>query len=148
MDDALAAEGPSFPLLVKLLATGLMLALAFWGWQAFGTLARAELDWRVYGMVLIATVFVVASYVVVLRSRTTISATHIRQHGLWSKQVALADISHAKLIDLPGLRWLIAPRLVVRVKGWGSYTFFVAEPAVLTSIRELGLGRLPAQRFS
>ncbi len=135
--------GPSFPWLVKLLATGLVAVVVFWGQQAARTLARSELGWGVYATVLVTGAVVVFCYAVVLFSRTEVCTSHIRQRGPWPTEVALADITQAKLIDLPGLRWLIAPRLMVRVKGWGAYTFYAAEPLVIERFKALGLGQLP-----
>lgn len=137
-------EGPSFPLFCRLLASALVLMLLAWAVRVGEEVAAAGLSGG--GFVFLASVFVVigATYGAMLRSRTTIDAGHIRQSWLWSKQVALADITQLKLIDLPGLSWLIAPRLMVRVKGRpGVFTFHAAGPEVLAAFRELAQGRAP-----
>ncbi len=37
-----------------------------------------------------------------------------RADWLWRKRVNIADITQVKLISVPGLSWLVVPRLVVR----------------------------------
>jgi len=99
------------------------------------------MGWSAYALFFGGLVLVLGSYLTILRSRTAISPTHIRQFGLWTREVALADVSQAKLIHIPMLRWLIAPRLMVRVRGRGLYTFYTADPEVLAYMRHLGLGQ-------
>ncbi len=141
-----ALEGPSFPPLVKLMASALVLALLVSGARVAGTLARADIGWQTRLMLLAGVVFVLVSYAAMMRSRTGISATHVHQRGLWTKRAALADITHAKLIHLPRLAWLVSPRLMVRAKGRGVLTFFTADPAVLARMEAIGLGSLPSPR--
>lgn len=141
MDEStLTAEGPSFSVPVKLLASALMLALLVWGWRALDELLAAPVSAGGLGFIAATLLVLVCCYVGMLRGRTSISATHIRQRWLWRKEVALADVTQAKLIHLPMLSWLIAPRLMLKVRGRGIYTFHVADPAVLASVRRLGLG--------
>lgn len=142
--EELSAEGPSFPLTTRLLASAMMLALLVWGWRAADEIAGAKLDAGAIGFLLSVVLVLVSCYVGMLKSRTSISMTHIRQRWLWTKEVALADVHQAKLIHLPSLAWLIAPRLMVKVRGRGLYTFHIADPAVLALARRLGLGEPPS----
>lgn len=137
----LLAEGPSFPLLVKVLASALVLALLVGGARVSAKMADTDMGWSAYALFFGGLVLVLGSYLTILRSRTAISPTHIRQFGLWTREVALTDVSQAKLIYIPMLRWLIAPRLMVRVRGRGLYTFYTADPEVLAYMRHLGLGQ-------
>ncbi len=141
--DDLSAEGPSFPVLVKLLATALVLAMLVSGARVAGQIVQSNMGFTGYAVLLAGLVLVLGSYLTMLRSRTAISPTHIRQIGPWRREVALADVSQAKLIHIPRLNWLITTRLMVRVRGRGLYTFYVADAAVLSGIQRLGLGRLP-----
>jgi hypothetical protein len=138
-EGAPAASGPAFPPAVKALACALMGGLLFWGVRAFGDIAAA-------GMPPGSLVFLAATLAVtllclaaMLRSRTAIDATHIRQSWLWRKQVALCDITQAKLIHVPGLAWLIVPRLVVRAGNRGLYTFPTADAGVLAAFARLAI---------
>ena len=137
-------EGPSFPTASKWLATALVAGLLVWTVRVAEELARAELGWG--GFVFLGAVFIVigASYWAMLSSRTSIDATHIRQTWLYTKQVAIADITQVKLIHVPLLSWLIAPRMVVRAKGLGLFTFHAAAPEVLHVFGVLAHGA-PAQ---
>lgn len=139
--DDISAEGPSFPLFSRVLATLLVGALLVWLFSAMDDIYAAGLtltSWLLLGGIL---AIVACGYVGMLRGRTAVSPTHLRQRGLWAKEVALTDVRQAKLIDIPPLRWLIAPRLILRLRGGGFCTFNAADPAVLDGIRRLGLGK-------
>ena len=136
-------EGPAFPPLVKLLAGLLLAALAFWGWRAADRLAAADWTWPGALLLAAAIACIVLAYYWMVRSRTTVSATHIRQSWIWPKQVALDDIAQAKLIAVPRLEWLFAPRLVVRVRGQGVQVFHAADAAVLRAFVRLCMGAAP-----
>lgn len=138
------AEGAAFPPLVQLLAMALVAGNLAWGWRVWNQLAAA--DWSAAG----ATVFVLAVAMVlwcaawILRSRTRIDATHIRQSWMWDKEVAVADITQARLVGVPGLSWIIAPRLVVRARGKpGVLVFHAADRRVLAAFAALCLGSMP-----
>lgn len=64
-------------------------------------------------------------------AKTHVDDQCISESGLLSKQVKISDIEKVKVIDIPGLRWLIIPRAVVQVRGFGSYTFRTSNHEVL-----------------
>lgn len=133
-------EGAAFPLAVKLLASALVAALVFWGIQAFDQLTGAA--WSTPAALFIGVTLCVIGlcYYWILRSRTAIDASNIRQSWLWPKQVALADITQAKFIYVPYMHWLIAPRLIVRARGRGLFVFHAADQRVLQRFAHLSLG--------
>ncbi len=133
-------EGAAFPLAVKGLASVLVAALVFWGVQAFDRLTGA--GWSTPAALFIGITLGVIGlcYYWILRSRTAIDASCIRQSWLWPKQVALADITQAKFIYVPYLHWLIAPRLIVRARGRGLFVFHAADQQVLQRFAHLSLG--------
>jgi hypothetical protein len=133
-------EGTSFPLAVKVLASVLVGALLVAAARALRGEGAADMPPEGLWFLLAALVVVVATWVAMLRSRTSISGTHIRQRWLWRKEVRIADISRVKLIHVPGLAWLIAPRLVVRAGGPALYTFHCADERVLNAFRALAFG--------
>jgi len=126
-----AAEGPAFPPFVKLLLTALTLAVFGAGALALdqATLRNASTGAKLLvagGLI----VLVVTNYWV-LKSRIRIDAREIVQTWIWTKRVRWADVVQAKLIYLPWLAWLVAPRMVVR-GGAGVVTLFnAADPRVL-----------------
>lgn len=140
------AQGPSFPRLVKGLASVLMLAVLATGLRVVEPTLWARLGPADLAVGAGLGALLLGSYIGLMRSRTAVSATHVRQQALWRREVALADVTQAKLIDIPALRWLIAPRLMVRVRGRGLFTFHAADPAVLAVFRQLGLGQPPSPR--
>jgi hypothetical protein len=136
-------EGPAFPPLVKLLALSLVAAMLVWGARVADRMFAV--DWTFPNALVVLTgiamVLWCASWIV--RSRTCVDATHIRQTWMWHKQVALADVTQARMVGVPGLSWLVAPRLVVRARGRGLLVFHAADRRVLAAFASLCLGSIP-----
>lgn len=131
--------GAAFPPFTKAIACLAMAAVV-----ASGVRAADQAGWptlTVPGWLFLVTVVGVAVYGwwVVLTSTVCIDATSIRQTWLWHKQVKLAELSQLKLVQVPGLSWLLVPRLVVRA-GAGITTFHAGSPAVLAAFRRLAYG--------
>ena len=133
-------EGPAFPLLVKAMATLLILAMIYWGAGA-----EQQIIWREFstGAALLfggAILITVVAYVWILKSRTSIDGEAIEQTWIWKRRILLADITQAKFIYVPYLSWLIAPRLIVRA-GPGVSVFYSASPQVQRVFARLMSGR-------
>ena len=144
---AIVAEGPAFPLQIKLLASLLVGSLLFWGIRAASNITLAQWPASTLMVMGLVSAFIAVSYYWILCSRTSIDATTIRQTWLWPKEVKLADVTQAKFIYVPYLTWLVVPRLVVRASGRGMYVFHSADKRVLAGFAKLSLGptlQLPA----
>jgi hypothetical protein len=133
-------EGPAFPPVVRLLATVFMAALFLWGVKASDEVLATSWDMSSAAVLIAALTLVVLCYAWILRSRTGISGTLIRQTWLWKKEVALADVVHIKFLYVPYLDWLISPRIIVRARGRGFVVFHAADPRVLAAFARLSLG--------
>lgn len=136
-------EGAAFPVLVKVLAGVLMAAVVVYGLRGLGDLAAERRTWPFLLFALLLMAIAGWCFVWILKSRTRVSATHLRQTWWSDKSVAIGDITQTRLILVPGLTWLIAPRLVVRTHAPGSTTFHAAEPRLIAAFARLSLG-LPA----
>ena len=133
-------EGPSFPWTFKALATAMVAGLAAAGSSAYTGLSWSTLP-RDMLVISIGLVLIVGyGWGAILGSRTSFDGQCIRQRWLWGKEVRLAEITQVKLIQVRGLGWLIAPRLVVRTGGIAVQTFHAAEPKVLQAFRTLAYG--------
>jgi hypothetical protein len=127
---------------VKLLATAMMLALLVYGSMTF--LASAHTPTQPLGMgewVFLAAVAAVigTGYWSIITGRTACDDQCIEQTWLWRKKVNLVDITQVKLISLPGLHWLVVPRLVVRT-GFGLTTFHAGDRALVARFKLLAHG--------
>ena len=115
-----------------------------WGTRAAATLLMlglAALGWRNADHPLLAQPIVVAGYGHLMRSRTRIDATHLRQGvGPMQRSVALADIAQLMLVRVRGLEWLITPRLVVRSRCLGRCSFHGADAQLLRAFEQLAYG--------
>ena len=134
-------EGPAFTRGVKGLATVLMAALVVYGVQVAPAFIARRGTWPVMLLLLLAFCFIVVCFHAMLTSRTRVDATHIHQTWVTDKRVAIADITQVKLIYIPGLSWLIAPRMVVKTRRPGSTIFHTADPLVLAAFARLSLGQ-------
>jgi hypothetical protein len=141
-------EGPAFPVSTKLLAGLLMALLVYWsmrwafaagalqGGAAPGTLPQSLM---VFGA--LAMLFYI--YYWMLISRTRMDAQAIVQTWFMEKRVPLSGITQARLVCIPYLEWLVAPRIVVRVRGKGSYVLYAADRQLWAAFARLSLGAGP-----
>ena len=133
------AEGPAFPLLIKIVATLFVAAILLSGLPAIQQMELSEFTDTaalVWGCAALVTGLI---YFWMLKSRTSIRDGVIEQTWIWNKRIAIVQIRQAKFIYVPHLTWLIAPRLVVR-SGIGATVFYAAEPAVQKAFARLVSG--------
>ncbi len=120
-------ECAAYSLPLKLIASLLVGALVFAAWRTAGDLASAAWTAPAKASLAAVAIGIAVAYGWILASRTSIDATHITQTWLWPKHVRLADVTQAKLIYLPALSWIVAPRLVVRARGRKAAVVFPAS---------------------
>ncbi|MEY4757483.1 MAG: hypothetical protein RJA34_2381 [Pseudomonadota bacterium] len=118
------------------------LGYLWWGWQdmptpadnaaTVGSAVRQELSWALAALGLMA-------YTLwhILRSKTTLDRTALRQTWLWDKELPLRDLAYVRLIRIPGLDWLIAPRLYARTLLGKFAVFYAADPHLLNEFARL-----------
>jgi hypothetical protein len=135
-----ACEGPSYPRSIKLLATLLMAALAWQGLLAFDALREAPWSTGPVLFLLLALATIVTGYAVLLRSRTAVDATGIRESGLLPREAALQDVVQLQFLYLPRLDWLVVPRLVVKLRGGRRLVFHSADRRVQQAFARLAYG--------
>ncbi|MBW8830898.1 MAG: hypothetical protein JF606_16020 [Burkholderiales bacterium] len=136
-------EGPAFTRGVKVLASVLMIGVAIFGVKAAPAFIERKTSWAAFLFMMLALGCVIVCFVAMLKSRTRINATHIHQTWISDKRVAIKDITQMKLIYVPGLTWLIAPRLIVKARSPGSIVFHTADPQVLAAFARLSMGMPP-----
>jgi hypothetical protein len=73
----------------------------------------------------------------ILTSVTTLTSTTIDQSFVWNKHVDLRDLAYVKLIRVPGLDWLIAPRLYCRTLLGKFSVFYASDPAMIAEFERL-----------
>ena len=142
-EPATTLEGPAFTRGVKVLASLVMAGLLVYAAATLPALIEQRWSWPALLFLALVLLFVAVGYVSMLRSRTSVDAVCIRQSWMSDKRVALGDIRQIKLIYIPGLTWLIAPRLIVRTGMPGSLVFHTADPAVLAAFLRLSRGNPP-----
>jgi hypothetical protein len=123
----------AFSLPFKVLAMALVLGLAFWAYQLYGlNMAQREHLW-------IWAAWGIMAYTVahVLLGKTRLTAQTLEQTWIWHKKVELRDLAYVKLIRVPGLDALIAPRLYARTL-MGKFTvIYACDPEMIEEFKRL-----------
>ncbi|HSV44275.1 MAG TPA: hypothetical protein VLJ58_00675 [Ramlibacter sp.] len=129
--------GPAFSNAFKLVA-GLIV------WGSAGWFVQLWLDGKMPGgTVSIRTWFIAGlammiwTWWCIVRSVTRIDGTWLRQSWVWEKKMELRELAYGKLIRVPGLDWLIAPRLYVRTLLGKFAVFYAADPAMIREFERL-----------
>ena len=73
----------------------------------------------------------------ILSSVTTLSATALDQSFVWNKHVELSELAYVKLIRVPGLDWLIAPRLYCRTLLGKFSVYYACDLAMIKEFERL-----------
>jgi hypothetical protein len=73
----------------------------------------------------------------ILTSVTTLTPTHLKQTFVWNKELELRELAYVKLIRVPGLDWLIAPRLYCRTLLGKFAVFYTADKPMLAEFERL-----------
>jgi hypothetical protein len=124
---------PAFSLPFKVLSLVLVLGLAVWAYQLYGLeMGRSEHLW-------IWAAWGIMAYTVghVLLGKTQLSAQTLEQTWIWHKKVELRDLAYVKLIRVPGLDALIAPRLYARTL-MGKFTvIYACDPQMIEEFKRL-----------
>lgn len=129
-------ESAAFSVPFKLLAVAMVTLALAWAWQMA---SKGLIEWTLQSAGWMGAALAMMAYTEwhILTGKTTLSSTHLKQTWVWNKQVALSDLAYAKLIRLPGLDWLIAPRLYTRTFSNKLAVFYAASPAMLAEFRRL-----------
>ena len=127
-DRAVAAFSRSF----RILAWSLLLFLG--GWMVANQ-DRWHSQLALWGA--LAWLLMAATVWAIERSQTRLTAEQLFQSWLWDKKMPICELAYAKLIRVPGLDWLIAPRLYVRNLSGKFTVIYCADAAVLQDMRRL-----------
>jgi hypothetical protein len=129
-------ECSAFTPVFKVLAV-LLVTLPFaWGWQMVSTHAL-DLTLQSSGWFGAALCLMVYTEWHILRGKTRLDANTLQQSWVWTKRVQLGDLAYAKLIRIPGLDWLIAPRLYTRTYANKLAVFYASDTNMLTEFKRL-----------
>lgn len=139
VDAVPAVEGPAFGRTAKGLASLVMLVLLAAAWRAADGPALAQASGGVKALLGGTLAMMLWLYVWILRSRTRLVDGVISQTWLWNKRAETEAVVNAKFVYVPGLAWLIAPRLIVRTRDGIVTQFHAADPAVLAAFAQLTL---------
>jgi hypothetical protein len=72
-----------------------------------------------------------------LTSITTLTGSTLEQTFVWNKKVELRELAYVKLIRVPGLDWLIAPRLYCRTLLGKFSVFYAADTQMIADFERM-----------
>ena len=125
-------SGPAFSKSFKVLAWALSGILLFWSLQLPIEFTSKSGLWVSSALILI---FYTAWQVQV--SVTTLNAEVLSQTWIWNKAMGLNDMAYLKIIHVPMLDWLIAPRVYARTMMGKFAVFYTSSPEVLEALYAL-----------
>lgn len=111
-------------------------AVLVWTWKMWmeGVLV---MTWASSGWLGAAVCMMAYTAWFILRGTTVLDGQAIEQSWVWKKRVLLAELAYAKLIRVPGLEWLIAPRLYTKTFSNKLSLFYASDPAMLSELERL-----------
>lgn len=131
----------AFSLPFRMLATAIVLGCAYWVFMLWstgkltagtGAAAGSGLSWS-----LAALALMVYTLWCILTSFTTLSTSTIEQTFVWNKKLDLRELAYVKLIRVPGLDWLIAPRLYCRTLLGKFAVFYTSDVKMVAEFERL-----------
>lgn len=128
-----AIRGPAFSVFFKVLATVLVFGSAAW-------FARLWLAGALPGLLtwfLAALAMMLYTWWCVLRSVTTLDTEALHQSWIWDKKLELRELAYGKIVRVPGLDWLIAPRLYARTLMGKFAVFYATDPRMIAEFERL-----------
>jgi hypothetical protein len=129
-------HSPAFSMPFKVFASAMVALVALWMLQL---LRSGQLDQGLATLGWFGAALAMMAYTLwhMWRSVTTLDAQRIHQRWVWDKSFELRDLAYAKLIRVPGLDWLIAPRLYLRTVMGKFAVFYAADPTMIAEFARL-----------
>ncbi len=129
-------ECASFSVPFKMLAVFIVTLVLVWAWQMWHS---GLLEWtlRSSGWLCAAVGMMAYTEWHILKGKTSLNNTALKQTWVWQKHVQLSDLAYAKLIRVPGFDWLIAPRLYTKTFSNKLAVFYAASPTMLSEFQRL-----------
>ena len=135
-------EGRAFGVSFRLLTWGLVLALLVW-------MMRIDWAWRdpstLWAWLAWLLMLITAGYI--QRSRLVLTAERLEQSWMWRKEMGLQDLLLVQILRVPGLDWLIAPRVYVRNMTGKFAFFYCSDPALLSELQRLSQTLVQSRRL-
>ncbi|WP_255593686.1 hypothetical protein [Acidovorax sp. sic0104] len=129
-----AAFSPTFRAFATVIVGGCTLWFAqLWSRGALGSGVSNGTGWFIAGLALMAW-----TWWSIMVSRTRITPSGLHQRWVWDKSMAFDDLAYVRLIRVPGLSWLIAPRLYVRTLAGKFTVFYGATPQLMAEFERIG----------
>lgn len=97
-----------------------------------GAAAGSGLSWSLAALALMAY-----TLWCILNSMTTLSSSSLEQTFVWNKKLDLRELAYVKLIRIPGLDWLIAPRLYCRTLLGKFAVFYTSDAKMVAEFERL-----------
>lgn len=130
-------RGTAFTLPYRVLATLVVGGTSVWAWRlwAGGEVRQTMGDGATWFLAALA--IMLWTWWCILRSETRVEPTGLHQRWIWDKRMEFDDMAYARLIDVPWLRWFVAPRLYVRTLAGKFTVFYGATPELIAEFQRI-----------
>jgi hypothetical protein len=125
-------SGPAFSPVFKVLVTAVVFGSAAWFVVLWSRGAMPGVTWF-----LAALAMMLYTWWCIVRSITRLEPDALHQTWIWDKKMELRELAYGKLIRVPGLDWLIAPRLYVRTLLGKFAVFYAADAQMIREFERL-----------
>ena len=134
--DGETLESPAFPRLPRWLAVALIALLVLAALRASPQLLNAS--WTTSSLLLMLGAGLTIAWLGywIVFSRTRLESQSLVQTWLWTKRTRVDEVAQLKLVFVPGLVWLVAPRLLVRQHSGAVLWFQAADVRLLQAFAE------------
>jgi ABC-type multidrug transport system fused ATPase/permease subunit len=131
----------AFSLSFRMLAVAIVLGCGYWVFMLWstgkltagaGSAAGSGLSWSLAALALMAY-----TLWCILTSVTTLTNSTLEQTFVWNKKLDLHELAYVKLIRVPGLDWLIAPRLYCRTLLGKFAVFYTSDVKMVAEFERL-----------
>jgi hypothetical protein len=131
----------AFSLPFRVLAMAMVAWCAYWVFSLWssgqlnagsGQAVASGLNWALAALALMAY-----TLWCILTSITTLTSGTLEQTFVWNKKVELRELAYVKLIRVPGLDWLIAPRLYCRTLLGKFSVFYAADTQMIADFERM-----------
>lgn len=118
------------------MAVAIVTLAALWTWQMWSQ-GVLQATFQSSGWLIAALAMMAYTEWHILRGKTRLTPDALEQNWVWRKRVLLHELAYAKLVRVPGLDWLIAPRLYTRTFGNKLAVLYVTGPAMIAEMQRL-----------
>jgi hypothetical protein len=129
-------ESPAYPPFLRVLSVVIVVDVVGLGLWSLPTLRSTAWSTGSLALLALAAIGVLWMGWWIVYSRTRLDGDVLSQTWLWNRRAHANEVTQLKLVHLPSLQKIVAPRLLVRRRNGAVAWFHSADPRLLTAFSE------------